>query len=468
MRIARRQPVVPWYAATRALMLLLALNVLPYFNRGAVTGDVSTYLGWINGPFDQGKYPVDDQMWQYPPGAAAPLLLPHWLPGSYYVLFFLMCLIADIAVFWMLLRAAKRADPDKSSPAGPWLWTLGVAAIGPMAYGRYDLVVTAFAVAALTVTLRSKRSTAVARGVLIGFGAFLKLWPAAFLFGAPKRRNGRQLVGVAAATAVVPTLALELFFPGVLSFLTNQKTRGIQLESVFATPFVAGRWFGWSGGVTNTHGAYEFIGPGVPLAGKAALLSTAVSFAVLLLIRRRAAVRGGFPFPAMLADVGFAAVLVAVVTSRVLSPQYLVWLLGVAAVCLTRRETLMRAPAWLVLAAVSVTQLIFPLFYHTLRLGQVYSGMILIGRNAVLVVAAVLALRALWRATGKALDGAPAPASGVLFGEDRGHRVRLVQDEGAPLGGELGGGGAEHGPESVVDGVGGPGRGGADRLVEGD
>jgi len=37
----------------------------------------------------------------------------------------------------------------------------------------------------------------------------------------------------------------------------------------------------------------------------------------------------------MLADVGFAAVLVAVVTSRVLSPQYLVWLLGVAAVCLT-------------------------------------------------------------------------------------------------------------------------------------
>jgi len=27
----------------------------------------------------------------------------------------------------------------------------------------------------------------------------------------------------------------------------------------------------------------------------------------------------------------------------------------------------MRAPAWLVLGAVSVTQLIFPLFYHSLR-----------------------------------------------------------------------------------------------------
>ena len=38
MTIARRQPVLPWYAASRAVLLLLALNVLPYFNRGAITG----------------------------------------------------------------------------------------------------------------------------------------------------------------------------------------------------------------------------------------------------------------------------------------------------------------------------------------------------------------------------------------------------------------------------------------------
>ena len=461
MRIARRQPVVPWYAATRALLLLLALNVLPYFNRGAITGDVTLYHDWLTDSFDHGRYPLADQKWQYPPGAAGPLLLPHWLPGSYYVLFFLMCLAADVAVFAMLRRAAERADPEHPSQAGPWLWTLGIAAIGPIAYGRYDLVVTASAVAALTVTLRSKRSTAVARGVLIGVGAFLKVWPVAFLFGAPKRRNGRVLAVVATVTAAVPTLLLQLLYPGVLSFLTNQKGRGIQLESVFATPFLAGKWFGWSGTVANTpYGAYEYSGPGTSLAGKAALASTAIGFAILLLIRRRAAMRGGFPFPAMLADVGFAAVLVAVVTSRVLSPQYLVWLLGVAAVCLTRRDTLMRRPAWLLLAAVSVTQLIFPLFYHSLRGGQIYSGAILLGRNAVLVVAAVLALRALWRATG--------PASGMLLGEDPRDRVRLVQDERAPLDGELGGGGAQDGPERVVDGVGSAGRSSADGLVEGD
>ena len=459
MKIARRRHVVPWYAASRLLLVLLALNTLPYFNRRAIIGDVQLYHEWIRQSFDHGEYPLDDQKWQYPPGAAGPLLLPHWLPGSYFVLFFLMCLAADVVVFVLVLRAARHADPEKPSPAGPWLWTLGVVAIGPMVYGRYDLVVTAIAVAALTVTLRSKRATAVARGVLIGVGTFLKVWPAAFLFGAPKRRNGRLLVGAAAATAILPTVLLQLSFPGVLSFLTNQKSRGIQVESVFATPFLVGKWFGWSGIAKITEfGAYEYLGPGVAAAGKAALAATAAGFAVLLLIRRRAAGRGGFPVPALLADVAFAAVLVAVVTSRVLSPQYLVWLLGVAAVCLTRRDTLMRRPAWLVLGAVSVTQLIFPLFYHSLRGGQVYSGLILLGRNGLLVAAAVLALRALWRATGR---------SGLLLqqGPDG---VRLGQDGGAPSGFEVLGGGAEDRPEPLVHRIGRTGRRRADRLVEGD
>ena len=235
---------MPWYAATRVLLLLLALNVLPYFNRGAATGDVSTYHGWLDGCSTTNAILSRPEV-AVPAAAPAPLELPHLLPGSYYVCF-LMCLIADVAVFGLLLRAARHADPRHRSRAGPWLWTLGVAAIGPMAYGRYDLVVTAFAVAALTVTPLSKRSTAIARGVLIGVGTFLKLWPAAFLFGAPKRRNGRLLAGAAAAAAVLPTLALGLFFPGVLSFLTNQGSRGIQLESVFASPFLVGKWFGWS------------------------------------------------------------------------------------------------------------------------------------------------------------------------------------------------------------------------------
>ena len=467
MTTLRRQPVFLCFAVTRLVMVLYAVDALRYFNRGAVVNDVVLYQQWIDESFRNGQFPLHDHRWQYPPGAAGPILAPklfsNWLiPGTYYDVFVGMCVLADIAVFWMLLRttrrnaalAAAKAGGDAGDDAGRrppqgalWLWTLGLAAIGPMAYGRYDLAVTALAVAGLTATLRSRQATSALRGALIGLGALVKVWPAALLFGAPRRRNGRIMVGSAALAVLVPTLAIALFVPGALTFLTNEKSRGIQIESVFATPFLVGRWFGWSGHIENTeYGAYEFLGPGVAALATAALAATVAGFALLLWIRRRAAVNGGFPL-AMMPDVGFAATLVAVVTSRVLSPQYLVWLLGLAAVCLTRRETVQRGPAWTVLGAVSVTQLIFPLFYHSMRGGQVFSGLILVARNAALVAAAVLALVALWRASGRARPG---------------------QDVGLPVGGEVLLRGAQDGTERRPDRIGGALRGGADGLVEGD
>jgi hypothetical protein len=462
MTIVRRQRVVPWFLGTRLVMFLLALDVLKYFNHVAIIGDVQLYDFWITKYLQHGEFPLDDHRWQYPPGAAGPILLPELfdnavIPGSYIVAFFTMCLVADAVVFWLLLRAARAAaSPDQPSAAGPWLWTLGVVAIGPMAYGRYDLVVTAIAVAALCVTLKTERATLAARGVLIGLGTFIKVWPAAILFGAPKGRRGRLLVGAATVTLVVPTFVLRLAIPGVLSFVTNQKGRSIQIESVFATPFLVGRWFGWHGHVENTaNGAFEFIGPGVTLAATLAMLATAAGFGVLLWIRRRAARSGGFQ-PALLADVALAATLVAMVTSRVLSPQYLIWILGLAAVCLTRRDTVQRLPAWIVLGAVSVTQLIFPLFYHTLRGGQISSGLILFGRNGALVAATVFALMALWRASAAGPESGPDSAA------------RLGDDVSLPLGGEVLGGGAENAAEGLVDRVDGPGRRGADRIVERD
>lgn len=51
-------------------------------------------------------------------------------------------------------------------------------------------------------------------------------------------------------------------------------------------------------------------------------------------------------------DFVFALVLLFVVTSRVLSPQFMIWLLGLAAVVLCARDSRLRRPAWVVVAAV--------------------------------------------------------------------------------------------------------------------
>ena len=50
-------------------------------------------------------------------------------------------------------------------------------------------------------------------------------------------------------------------------------------------------------------------------------------------------------------QLAFVGVLMFTATSRVISPQYMVWLVGLAAVCLCFRSSRMQLPVYLVLAA---------------------------------------------------------------------------------------------------------------------
>jgi hypothetical protein len=100
-------------------------------------------------------------------------------------------------------------------------------------------------------------------------------------------------------------------------------------------------------------------------------------------------------------DVAFTSVLILVVTSRVLSPQYLIWLLGLTALVFTenaptRRATVLARPALLVFGCVLVTQIEFPLLFGEVMGGQFWGTMLVAVRNLVLVLACVQSLRALW------------------------------------------------------------------------
>ena len=78
--------------------------------------------------------------------------------------------------------------------------------------------------------------------------------------------------------------------------------------------------------------------------------------------------------PEFAADAPLAATLLFLVASPVLSPQYLLWVVGLAAACLASGRTTQRPVALAVLAAAGLTQLIFPIGWHSLlrriRLGH--------------------------------------------------------------------------------------------------
>lgn len=170
-----RLPLGLW-ALTRIILLLCVFKIVVVPGPD-VTSDVEQiYQSWYE-VLKTGTYPQDDVTWQYPPAAALAILSPALLPFlNYSAAFFVLALLCDAAVFGLLVHTGGR--PGRSM-RGAWLWLAAVPLMGPTAYARYDIMVTAVAVAGLLAAIRSPRVL----GALAGFGAVLKVWPALILAG---------------------------------------------------------------------------------------------------------------------------------------------------------------------------------------------------------------------------------------------------------------------------------------------
>ncbi|MEU3895719.1 glycosyltransferase family 87 protein [Streptomyces sp. NPDC045251] len=382
-----RRPAV-WlltaWGATRLVLLLFVLKVW-VFPGPDVTSDVSViYWNWYE-ILRTGTFPLDDVTWQYPPVAALAILSPALLPFlEYATAFFVLACLADLAVLALLWHAGRGSG---RSPRGAWVWVVGVPLLGPTVYARYDVMVTAVAVAALLAAGRHPR----AAGVLVGLGAMLKVWPALVLLG----MRGRARWAAAALSAAGLAVVFAVSMPGAFAFVTFQRDRGTEVESLGALVFHVARQFGWDGEVLLNYGSVEFLGPHVGTVSKVALALTALAFGWLLLWRLAAS-----RFAAhTAADAAFVAVLMFTVTSRVISPQYMVWLIGLAAVCLCFRASRMRLPVVMVLVASLVTVLEFPLYFAEVVASDPLGVTLLFVRNGLLVAAALVAARVLWRDT---------------------------------------------------------------------
>ncbi|WP_260638382.1 glycosyltransferase 87 family protein [Streptomyces angustmyceticus] len=395
-------PVAVW-AVTRAVVLLCVLRVLVLPGPDVTTDVSAIYQGWFD-VLRTGTFPLADVTWQYPPAAALAILSPGLLPFlDYAPAFFTLILLTDAAVLALFLRAGRRPG---HRPAGAWVWIAGVALLGPTAYARYDLMVAAVAAAALFAAARRPRVA----GALAAFGALLKVWPVLLLTGAAVRgRRARALWGSAAGTAAGLTLFFVAAAPGALAFLTFQRDRGTEVESLGALVFHLARHYGWDGQVLLHYGSLEFLGPGVPLVSTVALTLSLAAAGWLFLWRVRAREFG----PATLCDAAFTATLLFTTTSRVISPQYMLWLVGLGAVCATVRASRLTLPAVLVLVATGLTQLEFPVWFAHVVASDPQAVALLVVRNGLLVAASLIACRRLWVST-RGVGSGPTDPAGVV------------------------------------------------------
>ncbi|HVU72976.1 MAG TPA: hypothetical protein VHE83_08435, partial [Mycobacteriales bacterium] len=94
------------------------------------------------------------------------------------------------------------------------------------------------------------------------------------------------------------------------------------------------------------------------------------------------------------AAVVLVLVLGSMLFARVLSPQYLAWPLGIAALASARGGAAARS-AWFVVGACAVTHLDYPLAFGTITRADLVGVLILLVRDALLIAAAGWAIKAL-------------------------------------------------------------------------
>lgn len=369
---------LPWafWVGTRVYGILIILDKVPYPHRSEILGDPAIYEQW-SGLLADGTFPSDDR-WQYPPLAAAVFLAPRLLEFSYTTSFAVLALAMDALIMALLAR--------RDTLAGAWAWTAGLVLLGPISYVRYDLMVTIVAVLALLVLSRQWIF-----GWLVAVGTMLKVWPVLLLMALPRDRRGAAGLASCAVTGLVLLVSLAVVLgEAPLSFLDAQASRGLECEAVAGTVLMVGRLYGWSGTINYQYGSMELVGPYVTGIAKLCLPLTVVALAVVAV----RAWRGSGPgwSAAWGCDVAFAAVLAAVVTSRVLSPQYMLWMLGLGAVCLAHRESRQRPTTVLILIAAALSQFLYPMRWNELMAAEPLETWVLAVRNLLVLAAAILAV----------------------------------------------------------------------------
>jgi hypothetical protein len=370
--VSRRRQLLALWAVWIASRLFIVAQVGIWNSvDGPSYQDVNFYEATSNHLADTRTMPVEDS-WQYPPLAAFLFLVPRLSP-DYFLGFVVLMLLFDAAAVAMLSSRSNGL-----TLAGAWYWVLLLTTLSSFPVLRFDLVTAVTAVAALLLAQRRPFLS----GLALGAGVMLKLWPVVTVLSEWNRRRLVTMLGGFLVVAASSLLAAAAFFGDQSGFLSNQAGRGLQVESVGATPWQLHQLItGKVVVLAQRNGTNEIdsivanhVAAGLQVATLAAVVLVA-GWAVTRdrLVRRHG--RTDLRDIAVGRDAAFAATLLAMITNGVLSPQFLMWIVGVGAVCVGTRGSQMLRPALIVAAAVILT------------FGLYQSPAILVLRNTLLVVA---------------------------------------------------------------------------------
>lgn len=343
---------------------------------------------------------------EYPDAGLWPVRAIIQLSGDHAYVFltlfsgFLIAL--STAFFFYLLNRSHRAA---------LFWTAFTAAAGPIVYSRLDLI-PGLLVAATAAALFTHPKLASA---LLGFAAMSKLWPAALAAGLVDKWN-RSATWVRLATfggtlvVVGAITALTSGWDRLVSPLTYQDVRGLQIESILATPLiVAAAFFPGHWHIDKAPSkSFEIFGPGVDqlVTASSVLMACTMLFGLGWALWH---FLGDAWSPRSTALFFLTMVLLLIVSNKVFSPQYVVWFGPLLAVLVAKQPEepgasaqagtnseadALRKLTWLSVLTAALTTAVFPFTYNLLFEGpHWFAALVLTVRNILMVYITYLALK---------------------------------------------------------------------------
>ena len=347
-------------AAGGLFLLCWGLVHVGFWSHGVLV-DWPTYQRYGDAILHDGLVPYRDFAVEYPPGAVAAFVLPSAF-GNYAAAFaweMAVCGVALVAVATAIRREAA------------FYVALAPVLAGSLILSRFDLWPTLLTVAALAALLRQHHRLGWG---LLGVAAAAKLWPLvivplALVWSYRARRIRASLFGLAAAVAVVAPFAIVAPH-GVWDSVRGQASRPLQIESLGASVLTT---FGHPH-VVGSHGSQNIAGHG-GIATFFAVLQLVVLVALWIAFARGPADADRF------LRYSAAAVCAFIAFGKVLSPQYLIWLIPLVPLVRGRRGL---TATGLLTGALVLTQVWFPQRYWDYVNGFHYAGAVL-ARNAALV-----------------------------------------------------------------------------------
>ncbi|QLL09890.1 glycosyltransferase family 87 protein [Mycobacterium vicinigordonae] len=277
-----------------------------------------------------------------------------------------------------------------SGLAGRRIWDAALVSASPLVifqiFTNFDALATAFAMGGLLAWARRKPWLA---GVLIGLGAAAKLYPLLFLgplllLGIRSGRLGgvARTAGAAAATWLAVNLPVMVLYPrGWSEFFRLNTRRGDDMDSLFN---VVKSFTGWRG-FDSSLGFWE----------PPTVLNAVVTTLFFLSCAAIAYIAFAAPQRPRLAQLAFLVVAAFLLTNKVWSPQFSLWLVPLAVLAVPHRRVLL---AWMTIDAVVWVPRMYYLYGNASRSlpEQWFTATVLLRDIAVMALCA-LVIRQIYR-----------------------------------------------------------------------